>query len=159
MPKVPKFTSGFALIDIEEGRAELATLVGAHFCIPFTLTGFLHGSASSVGRDDGTSREFAADVTHLALGTPRKSDTLGRPYALASEVKVGDRLICDGGFSCMKADAKKTVKRRAGRLKGVSKEYAKDPFARLYIDCKCGGHMLDGQLGEHGELIGLRKAD
>lgn len=155
--KTPKVTSDFVLIDVKHGRAELAKLVGDHYRIPFTITGFLYGGASSVGPDDGVSREFSADVKDISLGEPKlvPADRYGRAYAIADEVKAGDVLQCDGGFTCMALGAKKVVKRRAGKLTGVSKEYAKDPFARLYIDCKDGSHSLGGQCGDHGELMGL----
>jgi len=157
--KSPKVTSDFALIDVKDGREELTKLVSDHYRIPFTVTGFLQVSRSSIGPDDGESCEFAADVETIKLGEPVfvPSDVNGRPYAIAAEVKVGDKLECDCGFTCMKNREVKVVKRKAGRLKGYSKEYAKDPFARLYIDCKDGSHTLDGQLGDHGELVGLYK--
>ena len=84
----------------------------------------------------------------------RTKDTNGRAYAAADVVKVGDVLECDGGFTCMKADDRKVVKAFEGELKHCTPEYAKDSFARLYIDCADGTHTLDGQC-EDGVLIGL----
>lgn len=154
---MPKYTSDFALIDVKVGREELAKLCETQHGIPFIVTGYIQPGAGGVGRDDGTSREFSATVSKIVFNKPIKMpcDKLGRQYARAGDVKAGDTLQCDGGFTCLKKDAKRVVKRRKGKLKHHSPEYAKSPFARLYIDCKCGGHNLDGQLGDHGELVGL----
>ena len=79
-------------------------------------------------------------------------DKLGRPWALASKVKEGDFLVTDPGFTCMKAGARKRVRRRPG-TRGLS---------GLFVACRCGGHTLDGQLGyrpgETGALIGFYRA-
>jgi hypothetical protein len=83
------------------------------------------------------------------------TDTQGRRWAHSSTVKAGDVLECDGGFTCMCEGDKKVVKELPLPLKHCSAEYAKDPFARLYVDCTDGTHTLDGQIGEHGELVGL----
>lgn len=152
-----KYGSRFALIDVTDGRNTLADLCELQYGTPFTMTGYIRPATGGVSRDDGTSREFAATVCDIKFGKPIKMpcDKLGREYARADNVKPGDTLQCDGGFTCLKENAKRVVKRRKGKLKGGSKEYAKDSFARLYIDCRCGGHGLGGQLGDHGELVGL----
>lgn len=82
-------------------------------------------------------------------------DNFGRAWAHSGSVKEGDVLTCDGGFTCMAEGDRKVVKRREGPMKGYSANYAKDPFARLYVDCKDGTHMLDGQVGNDGELVGF----
>ena len=152
-----KYGSKFALIDVTDGRDTLAKLCEMQYGTPFTMTGYIQPGTGGVGRDNGTSMEFAATVRDIKFGKPIKMscDKLGREYARADQVKAGDTLQCDDGFTCLKNGAKRVVKRLNGKLPGCSKEYAKDPFARLYIDCKCGPHMLDGQLGELGELVGL----
>jgi hypothetical protein len=61
--------------------------------------------------------------------------------ATANNVKVGDRLIPDGGFTCMTPGHIKVVRRDEGRL---------------YVKCEDGCHYLDGQLDEHGRLIGFQ---
>ncbi len=67
-------------------------------------------------------------------------------YAKFSKVKEGDILITDGAFTCMNPNSAKVVKRKLGLNGG------------LYIDCREGGHMIDGQLDERGFLIGLRRS-
>ena len=61
-----------------------------------------------------------------------------------SEIKPGDKLIADGGFTCLDED--EVV------------EVAKDEEGFLYVPCRDGQHHLDGQEGENGEVIGLRRA-
>jgi len=74
---------------------------------------------------------------------------LARPYAKFSAVKPGDVLITDGGFTCMPNNASKTVH-------SMKPDYPGD--RGLYITCRDGKHMLDGQLDDKGLLIGLRRA-
>lgn len=62
-------------------------------------------------------------------------------YAKEADVKAGDVLVTDGGFTCMKDKELKTV--------------CEDENG-LYITCAEGHHYLDGQL-ERKEYIGLRK--
>lgn len=160
-PKLPKrVSSTFAIVEIKRGREAVRKIVEASYhSIPFTIRGTIDPGKGGIGPSDNVGTEFSTTVTSIKLHKPirRPSDKFGRPYALAKNMKPGVVLECDDGFTCIRSGAKRTVLRRAGRLKGVTKEYAKDPFARLYIDCKCGGHSLDGQLGDHGELIGLYK--
>ena len=59
-----------------------------------------------------------------------------------SDVKVGETIIADDGFTCMDAGAKVVKATKHG----------------LCIDCRDGEHYLDGQQGDDGELIGLRRA-
>lgn len=62
------------------------------------------------------------------------TDTLGNRYATVKDTKEGDVLIVDGGFTCIHKDSERTVKKaRTGDL---------------YIDCKDGHHLLDGQIDE-----------
>ncbi|MGE5510330.1 MAG: hypothetical protein ACM31O_03650 [Bacteroidota bacterium] len=68
-----------------------------------------------------------------------------------NDVKVGDRLIADGGFECLHAGEVCIVKA--------------DPRGKLYVACRPEGvrepisrHFLDGQLDTDGEtLIGFSK--
>jgi hypothetical protein len=68
------------------------------------------------------------------------SVSVNYPFAQESEVKPGDRLICDGGFTCVPAGKRVKVMEAPNGL---------------YFKCKEGRHYLDGQLGDNGELIGL----
>lgn len=57
--------SDFAILDVKAGRSELAKRGGKGERIPVTIRGFI---ASRWGTDDGTSTEFAVDVTDVAEG-------------------------------------------------------------------------------------------
>lgn len=57
-----------------------------------------------------------------------------------SDVKAGDEIFADAGFTCMKP--------------GFHLVQCDD--GGLYIECQGGHHYLVGQEDEHGELIGLR---
>ena len=61
-----------------------------------------------------------------------------------TDVKVGDVLIADGGFTCIKENAELTVEAASN--------------GQLYIPCSAGRHYLDGQVYMNGEtLCGLTK--
>ena len=62
-----------------------------------------------------------------------------------SEVKVGNILIADGGFTCIKKGAELVVKQ--------------DIFGFFVVDCDQGTHHLDGQLDDNGELAGLKRKE
>lgn len=69
--------------------------------------------------------------------------TDGRPWARLSELKAGDKLVADGGFTCIKKGGVVVVEARGD--------------GQLYVGCRSGSHYLDGQVsGEnHDSLIGL----
>jgi len=146
-PTVPKITSNFAILDVKVGRKALAKLIGERskrsYNVPVTITGVIDTVHS---KDDGVSIEFALDVSDVRLGKPTKigpTDKLGRPWALAAEVKVGDVLIPDASFTCMAAGTRKVVQSN-GEI----------GLAGLYVACKCKRHSLDGQLGHTPETKG-----
>jgi hypothetical protein len=60
-----------------------------------------------------------------------------------SDLKAGDTIIADEGFTCMEA--------------GPKKIHAADDG--LYIRCEHGRHYLAGQLNDDGTLVGLEKTD
>jgi hypothetical protein len=60
-----------------------------------------------------------------------------------SDLKAGDTIIADGGFTCMEA--------------GPKKVYAADDG--LHVLCNKGRHYLEGQLDDDGTLVGLEKTD
>lgn len=61
-------------------------------------------------------------------------------YAKISEVKAGTRLVTDAGFTCLRRNVRRLVR--------------KDELG-LYIKCSEGNHYLDGQAqGRH--YIGLK---
>ena len=72
------------------------------------------------------------------------------------EVKVGDKLVCDGGFTCVKGGFT-CVKEGAVVVIQEDKN-------GLYFECEEGRHYLDGQVGSAAsgytdrELIGLSPA-
>lgn len=58
-----------------------------------------------------------------------------------SEVREGDVLIADGGFTCIQTGSPLAVKADEDGL---------------YFSCASGKHYLDGQEDENGDLIGLK---
>lgn len=60
------------------------------------------------------------------------------------EIKAGDRLKADGGFTCL----------RHGEVVTVTA----DDDGRNYVPCSDGRHYLDGQQGDDGECVGLYRA-
>ena len=80
------------------------------------------------------------------------TDLQGRPYARRDTVKPGDYLVADGGFSCMKAGARKRVRTEE-----------QGPGRRLYLACRWPGgshrHYFDGQDDGDGGLVGLYPAE
>lgn len=71
------------------------------------------------------------------------TDKQGRSYAKLSELKVGDTIELDGGFTCRQA-GRATVKAR--------------PDGALYFDCTDGGHALHGQADDGENLVGIYRA-
>lgn len=60
-----------------------------------------------------------------------------------SELKAGDRIKGFEGFGCIPDRAIRVVC---------------DGPSGMYVKCREGTHMLDGQEGEDGDLIGLSRA-
>jgi hypothetical protein len=69
------------------------------------------------------------------------TDIYNRQYARLADLKVGDYVEVDGGFTCMTRGEKKKVKKGIANL--------------LYIDCDGGGHYLIEQIDRDGFLIGI----
>lgn len=65
-------------------------------------------------------------------------------------LKPGDKLIADGGFTCIPPYAKRTVMKDKATLRPKWD-------SPLYVKCSEGKHFLDGQLNSKGEVVGLRK--
>ena len=63
-------------------------------------------------------------------------------YAKIDAVKVGDVVVTDDGFTCIKANKKLKVQ---------------EDNHGLYITCGSGHHYIDGQLNENDEYVGLTK--
>lgn len=143
--KTPTITSGFALLDVKDGREELMKLCESSHKVPVEIKGWIVQG----GLDDGVSREFSVTVDSVTLGAPVyvSQDNCGRAWAVLSEVKEGDILECDGGFGCLPYRARLQVRRDPTREADA-----------LYVDCKGGHHYLDGQLGygrDRKALIGF----
>lgn len=76
------------------------------------------------------------------------------PYTRLSRLKPGDVIITDSGFDCMGKNKAKVVRMtKVGRGSAGFTKMAN----RLYVCCREGKHLLDGQLDEKGRLIGIRK--
>lgn len=138
----------FALVDVQgNGRKAFAECIRAGHRVRFVMSGYIIGPGG-VGRDDGTSIEFAAEVDKLDLAKPEyvSRDRFGRPWALLSEVKAGTKLELDDGFTC---SHRKVRGRRIVTVKLDRKR------TMLYWDCKEGKHYIEtASLGKHGELVG-----
>lgn len=65
-------------------------------------------------------------------------------YAKENEIKAGDTVIADDGFTCIKDNARLKVN--------------KDKKSELYVKCGCGRHYLAGQLDDGDTYIGFTKA-
>lgn len=66
------------------------------------------------------------------------------PYPKLKDLKAGDALIADGGFTCME--------------KG--KEYVvKEATTGLFVECEEGEHYLIGQRNHAGECVGFELKD
>ena len=65
-----------------------------------------------------------------------------------SDIKPGDRLRCDDGFTCIPANAIRIVRRAANGDLAIRCRGAEG--AEEWQD-----HCLDGQVGDDGELIGV----
>lgn len=57
-----------------------------------------------------------------------------------SNINEGDTVLVDSGFTCMKSGPKLVLKNETGDL---------------YIACEDGHHLIDGQIGTDGNLIGI----
>jgi hypothetical protein len=151
-------TSDFAVISIKRGRDGMKKLVEKNVEVEVTITGRISGVW---GKDDGIDREFSLDINSLKLGkavlVPK--DKLGRRYALAAEVKPGDKLQLDGDFTCCKKNAVVTVKRNTKSVRGCPDAAKPTGIGSLYFNCGEGKHFLDSQLGftpeTEGALVGL----
>ena len=84
------------------------------------------------------------------------TDLKGNKWAHRDTIRVGDRVRPDGGFTCMKEGSLKIVRSTVNRRSlGAA---ANIPFESLFVECGCGKHFLDGQLGKDGEIVGLYPA-
>jgi hypothetical protein len=116
---VEDFAKSFGLRDPEEGDFYL------------TMTGWPQGSIKTHG-----VRAIEEHFSKWGGLTPR------RDFALIDEVKPGDFLVTDGGFTCL----------AAGSLRRVEA----DAEGHLFIRCAEGEHGLEGQVdNEERCLIGL----
>jgi hypothetical protein len=59
------------------------------------------------------------------------------------DLKEGDKLVADGGFTCLN--------------EGQIVEVKKDAAGELYVPCRSGRHALDGQTDDGETLVGLEK--
>lgn len=67
-------------------------------------------------------------------------------FALAKDVKTGDWLQADGGFTCMReGTVHRVVNVQFGNKTGLA------------LVCHDGHHFLDGQEDNQGYLVGLTK--
>jgi hypothetical protein len=68
--KPAPFTSDFMLLDVKHGRSKLAKKIQAGGKVDVWIKATIKG-AGGVGRDDGTSIEFAAQVHGVKVGSAK----------------------------------------------------------------------------------------
>lgn len=73
------------------------------------------------------------------MQNPTTHDRNGNPWAKLSEVKAGDTIVADGGFTCMEPGPKIVRQAKHG----------------LCINCVDGDHYLSGQADDGEHLVGL----
>ena len=70
-----------------------------------------------------------------------------------TDIKPGDRLVADGGFTCLDEGEICTV------VAATAGDAAAQPnvifVGELYVLCRSGRHYLDGQENEAGEIVGF----
>jgi hypothetical protein len=66
--KPAPFTSDFMLLDVKNGRAKLAKRLLAGEKVEVWIKATLQNHPSAIGRDDGVSIEFNADVHSVKVG-------------------------------------------------------------------------------------------
>jgi hypothetical protein len=66
--KPAPFTSDFMLLDVKNGRAKLAKKIAAGGKVDVWIKATIEG-AGGIGRDDGVSIEFAAQVHSVKIGS------------------------------------------------------------------------------------------
>lgn len=64
------------------------------------------------------------------------------------DLKAGDRLVADGGFTCIRAGCLCTVK-----WDGDTAYRDKSRESGLYVECDDGRHYLAGQVDDDGGLV------
>jgi len=74
------------------------------------------------------------DILHAILANPVR----------LKDLRPGDRLIGFEAWGCVPDDAVRVVRA--------------DADGALYVRCREGEHMLDGQVGEDGCLLGMARA-
>jgi len=85
---------------------------------------------------------FQTTSLDLAMRWLDGHDNAGRPYAKISELKEGDEIELDSGFTCQR--------------QGV--HFVHDDGGRLYFNCVEGRHFLDGQADDGEHCIGIYRA-
>lgn len=67
--------------------------------------------------------------------------TDGQEWARLSQLKPGDKVRTDGGFTC--------------GMNNKTLEVKQDGSGNLYVDCDEGQHNLDGQADDGDHLVGM----
>jgi hypothetical protein len=87
-----------------------------------------------------------------------RTDLSGREYARLSELRAGMVVQVDGDFDCIEAWSTREVKHDPDAARRALTQGAFTDFPSLYIDCACGGHVLEDQIdfeGDGDSLIGV----
>lgn len=75
------------------------------------------------------------------------------------DLKPGDKLVADGGFTCLKAGEVVTVEKDGDGLFVRCCAHDDGDYGHPVNDSRNEQHYLDGQEGEGGECVGLFRAE
>lgn len=103
--------------------------------------GFQHASLS--GANQHRMKLTAEKLAHAtAAGELTVEVNIGGPFPAIVSLRPGDKLTADAGFNCIKKDEVVTVEQDAHGL---------------FVKCSEGNHYLEGQEGDSGECVGLKR--
>lgn len=109
-------------VDLEHEEVEIAEHTDLPGTFGLSIGGFL----------------LEVEVRLVGIGGPRN-------YAHSRDVKEGDILVADGGFTCIAEGARLAVEI--------------DGEGHRFVPCSDGQHSLSGQLNKEGRYVGLAKAE
>jgi hypothetical protein len=79
-------------------------------------------------------------------------------FAKISSVRPGDILQFGAGFPCIPAGETRTVKVNENAAVDAKRFGCFSDHHALYVDCVCGGHLLEAQIdfaGDNDSLVGI----
>lgn len=80
------------------------------------------------------------------------------PFLKISQVQPGDALQFGGGFRCIPVGETRVVKVNPDADADAKRFGVFSDHHRLFVDCACGGHLLEAQIdfaGDNDSLVGI----